>query len=90
MTRTLEFFQKNKIFTPSSHPELRDQDIDRLVFKLFTMDMEQLNDMWSMLGGKFHTSVLYKVRLVEVDAKLNDGIGPAIEEIELETKLKNA
>ncbi|KAA3624885.1 MAG: DUF4255 domain-containing protein [Bacteroidetes bacterium] len=88
MTKTLEFFQINKLFTPNSHPDLKAQGIEKLVFKLFTMDMEQLNDLWGMLGGKFYPSLFYKVRLVEIEAKQSDGLGIPIEEIEVDAKLK--
>lgn len=88
-TRTLEFFQKNKTFTTEVYPELKSQEIDKLVFKLFTLDMEQLNDLWSMMGGKFYPSLLYKIRLLEVDAKIPDGLGIPIEEIEIDTGIIN-
>ena len=60
------FFQKNRVFTPDSFPEL-DENIDKLVCELQTLGFEQLSYLWGTLGFSYLPSALYKIRLVSID-----------------------
>jgi len=57
----VQFFQYQNVFTPTTHPDL-DIRIKKLIVDLYTMNFEQLNQLWSILGGKYIPSVVYKIR----------------------------
>lgn len=62
----IRFFQHQPYFTPLSHPSLH-PTINHLSVSLHSMSFEQSNQLWSMLGGKYLPSVLYKIRQVSID-----------------------
>lgn len=84
----IQAFQYTHVFTPLTHPDL-DPRIQRLVVDLYSLNFEQVNHLWSTLGGKYLPSVLYKVRQVTVDEDAVKGEGPLITEIDLTGRLKN-
>ncbi len=61
----ISFFQTNYIMDQQNSPSL-DPQIDKLVFEFVNQDMQNMNYIWSMLGGKYVPSVLYKVRMVTI------------------------
>jgi hypothetical protein len=84
----LQFFQYQNVFTPISHPAL-DSRIQKLIVDLYSLNFEQVNHLWSTLGGKYLPSVLYKVRQVTVDEDITTSEGGFIKQIQLdETLLK--
>jgi len=85
----VQFFQYQNRFTPLTHPDL-DSRIEKLTAELYTMNFEQVNHLWSTLGGKYLPSVLYKVRQLTVfeDAEVSES--SLIKEIELNGKGKQA
>lgn len=68
LSQLVSFFQTNKWFTFNNVTDTQNFDppIDRLVFELYNVNFEQLNHIWSVLGGNHYPSVLYKVRVVKV------------------------
>lgn len=82
----IEFFQKKYVFDHINTPAL-DTGIEKLILELLSLNLEQLHQLWSMLGGKYHPSVAYKMRMVTIDK--DTGIsGPLIKEIEANYHLK--
>lgn len=57
----------------------------RLQLELYSMTFEQLNHLWGTLGGKQYPSVMYKVRLIEIEKDIKQGRGKLIEEVTLKT-----
>jgi hypothetical protein len=77
LSRVLAFFQFRSVFTPDTvDPQsLVDgapvNEIDRLaefklIFNLWSPTLEEVNDMWGMLGGKQFPFALYSMRMLEV------------------------
>lgn len=62
----IQFFQYQNVFTPISHPTL-DEKIEKLIVDLYTLNFEQINHLWSTMGGKYIPSVLYKVRQITIN-----------------------
>ena len=76
-SRALVFFQFRNVFT---HENVDPQsitggapvnDLDRLVefkliFNLWSPTLEEVNDMWGMLGGKQFPFALYSMRMLEL------------------------
>jgi Pvc16 N-terminal domain len=87
LNHIIQYFQHQHVFTPISHPSL-DSRIEKLIADLFTLNFEQINHLWSTLGGKYLPSVLYKIRQVTIDEDLTVSESGFIKEIELTEKLK--
>jgi hypothetical protein len=78
----IQFFQSQNVFTPAAYPNL-DIRIQKIIADLYTVNFEQLNQIWSILGGKYLPSVLYKVRQVTIDEDAIDYESGFIKEIDL-------
>lgn len=78
----IQYFQYQNVFTPLSHPAL-DGKVEKLVIDLHSLNFEQVNHLWSTLGGKYLPSALYKVRQVIIDEELITNEGTFIQEIEI-------
>jgi hypothetical protein len=85
----LQYFQYQNTFTPVSHPSL-DPKIQLLIVDLYTLNFEQLNHLWSVLGGKYLPSVMYKVRQVTIDEDVTSSESGFITEIQINDKMKKA
>jgi len=83
----IQFFQYQHVFTPITHPGL-DSRIQRIVVDLHNMSFEQTNHMWSILGGKYFPSVMYKIRQVTIDENATISESGFIKEIQLNDQLK--
>ncbi|MBR9997748.1 MAG: DUF4255 domain-containing protein [Cyclobacteriaceae bacterium] len=82
ISSVIQCFQSNNFFTSDSFPSLV-KEIEKLHLELYTMNFEQINHLWSTLGGKYLPSVLYKVKLVTIADHANQIEGGLITEIVL-------
>jgi hypothetical protein len=82
---TISFFQKKYVFDHSN--SALDSGIERLILEMLSMNLEQLHQLWSMLGGKYHPSVAYRMKMVTLDSVTNIDKHP-IQEIETTYYLK--
>lgn len=64
--KIIQFFQYQNVFTPITHPCLA-ANIQKLIVDLYTLNFEQLNHLWSTLGGKYLPSVMYKMRMISIN-----------------------
>mgnify|MGYP006174933631 FL=1 len=83
----IQFFQHQYVFTPLTHPGL-DSRIQRIIVDLHNTSFEQTNHLWSILGGKYFPSVMYKVRQVVMDENVTISESGFIKEIQLNDKMK--
>ncbi len=83
----IQFFQYQNVFTPISHPAL-DEKIEKLIVDLYTLNFEQINHLWSTMGGKYIPSVLYKVRQITINEDAVVSGGGLITEISNQAKSK--
>jgi hypothetical protein len=67
----IQFFQYRNYITHKNTPPdnglALDSKVERLVFEMVSMNSEQVNHLWAVLGGKYLPSVLYKVRMVTIE-----------------------
>lgn len=63
--KVIEFFQQKSYYTPENTTDLP-AGIDKLIFDLFNISLDQVHHLWSMLGGKYLPSVAYKLRLLTI------------------------
>jgi len=78
---TIAFFQKKYVFDHANTPSL-DPGIEKLILEMVSLNMEQLHQLWSMLGGKYHPSIVYRMRMVTIDS-ITDIDGQLIKEIKI-------
>jgi len=82
-----ECFQKKSIYTPYNTPTLP-ASIDKLTIEWYNLNMEQLNHLWGIHGGKYFPSILYKLRLLKIEASEEAKDGPEITDIQIDSNLK--
>lgn len=82
LSRVVRFFQAKNTFTPkNSITQVKDFDNFNIIMDLFSPTFEQVNYLWSTLGGKQHPFVLYKLRLVIMEKESTTETRGIIEEI---------
>jgi hypothetical protein len=87
LAHIMQYFQFQNVFTPTTHPAL-DSRIQKLIVELYSLSFEQVNHLWSTLGGKYLPSVMYKVRQVTIDEDVTVSESGFIKEIQIQDKLK--
>jgi len=87
ISKTMEFFQGKKLFTSSNTifdrtevSEAFSEDF-KFVVDLYTPGFEIWNQIWSNLGGRQLPSVIYQVKLLEIDAGKSLGNSAVITQI---------
>ena len=84
-------FQRTNVFDKTSHPGMESiaPSIERLTIDLFTLNFEQVNHLWSTLGGKYFPSVLYKIKVIAIEDTSNRTEAKLIEEVQLNSTVIN-
>lgn len=82
ISQVLGFFQANPIFTSVEIPTLPEMGVDRIIFDLHSTSFEELNQIWSIMGGKYIPSVIYKMRMAYIDSVDEDIEVPLVKSIE--------
>jgi hypothetical protein len=85
LSQVVTFFQGKNVFTLKDSPHASAVDNPfaemRLIMELFALTFEQVNYLWASLGGKQIPFVMFKVRLVRVQADRATRQAPIIHEI---------
>jgi hypothetical protein len=67
----IQFFQYRNVInqknTPADNGLALDPKIEKLIFDMVSLNAEQINHLWAVLGGKYYPSVLYKVRMLTIE-----------------------
>ena len=75
-------FQRKDVFDHSNTAAL-DQNIEKLILDMVSLNLQQLHEIWSVLGGRYFPSVVYRMRMVTIDS-ISRIQGPVIEEIQID------
>ncbi len=71
--QTAELFQEHRWFGPETQGApgavAFPAGMDRIVMDLHGMNFEALNNLWSILGGTYRPSLVYRLRLVRIQAQ---------------------
>jgi len=76
LEKIIRFFQGKYVFTPSNTPELdqvnqvNDINIEKLIFEWVNLNLEQVHQLWTTLGGHYMPSIVYKLRMITIDENL--------------------
>lgn len=81
LQEVIEFFQNKYVFDHANTVGL-DPGIEKLILEMMSFNLEQLQQLWSMLGGRYHPSIAYKMRMITIDSVTNTP-GIPIKEIEM-------
>lgn len=82
LSRVIECFQAQTDMSFSTTPVSGNIAHDvQIVPDLYSLSFEQLNHLWGALGGKQVPFVLYRARLVMIEAQKRQGEGPIITEV---------
>jgi hypothetical protein len=72
LAETVELFQEHRWFGPETQTGPGavpfPAGLQRIVMEMHGMNFEALNNVWGILGGSYFPSVVYKLRLVKVQA----------------------
>jgi hypothetical protein len=79
VSQAIAFFQQRPMFDQRNSPGL-DERIERLILDIENLPIADLNNLWSLLGGRYLPSMYYKVRMVAIDARALTGQAPVIVE----------
>ena len=67
LSSIVAFFQGRPVFTHQNTPDL-DPRIDKLTLEIENLSLSDLSNLWGVLSGKYLPSVLYRMRLLSLDA----------------------
>ncbi|MDY6981859.1 MAG: DUF4255 domain-containing protein [Pseudomonadota bacterium] len=65
ISRAIGFFQVHSTFDRQGSPDM-DRRIERLVLDIENLSIQDLSNLWGLLGGKYLPSVYYRVRMISV------------------------
>lgn len=88
LSNAITFFQGTSFFDKTAFPELA-PEIEQFSVELFSLTLEQQNQLWASLGAKYLPSVVYKIRLIVIDKGLFGLNKPLIKLIDNELKKIN-
>jgi len=74
---TIACFQASPVLDPQNSPGM-DPRIDKLTLAIEPLSIHDLATLWGVLGGRYVPSVLYRVRLLTIDARKPDAQLPAV------------
>jgi len=81
ISNTINFFQRRPFFDHHNSPDL-DTRIEKLMLEVHNLSIDDLSNLWGVLSGRYLPSVLYKVRVVAIDAEDITAVVPTIRESE--------
>lgn len=83
LARIIEFFQWKKELSFSTDSNLDGVSKEIQIFPdLYSLTFDQLNNLWGLLGGKQVPFVMYRIRLVSLDAQKTLATGVPVTERE--------
>lgn len=80
ISHVISFFQARNVFNNEKYPQLG-KEIEKLIVELCTLGFEQLNQLWTYVGGKYVPSVVYKIRMLVINEALLSDMAPAVKTI---------
>jgi len=94
LSEVIIFFQNKRLFTATDEDGDDDEDdknfpknIEKITIEMYSLKLEELNHLWGILGGVYYPSVLYKVRVLRMEAKTDGEEEKEIKEIEMKTNV---
>lgn len=88
--KVIEYLQGKYVFTADTANPLDayPPKVEKIIMDLFSLNFEQINHLWGILGGKYVPSVLYKMRLLPIQYNRTQPVG-RVEEINAASNVSN-
>jgi Pvc16 N-terminal domain len=67
LSSTVAFFESMPAFTHDNAPDL-DRRLERLTLAIENLSFADLSHVWGAIGSSYLPSVLYRMRLIRIDA----------------------
>lgn len=77
LASTIEFFQSRPVLDHANTPDLH-RGIGHLSLEMETLSLSDLGNLWGVLGGPVRPAVLYRVRMITIDAAQLHGQVPLV------------
>lgn len=70
ISRVVTYFQENSVFVRKNDGAEDDlpENVEKIVVELYTATFEQQNQIWASLSTGYIPSVIYKLRMITIDA----------------------
>lgn len=81
LSSAIVFFQGNPVFDHQNTPDM-DARLERLALNMENLSSQEMHSLWSIHGGRYLPSVLFRVRMITLDAGMIRGRDPAIVQAE--------
>lgn len=83
---TIELFQHRRWFSAETQNAIGatpfPASLEKLVCEMVNMDMEELNNLWGVLGDAYFPSVVYRVRMLRIQRNAT-ALAPEVKTIEI-------
>lgn len=81
ISAVIAFFQSKPLFEPQNTPGL-DPSIEKMVFEIYSLTLQEQSNLWASIGAKYMPSVLYKIRVIGINEAMMTYEAPGISEVE--------
>lgn len=88
LEKVIRFFQIKNVFTPENTAELNQTNtvngffIEKIIFDWVNLNLEQVHQLWTTLGGHYMPSVVFKLRMITIDENIIQREAKPIKEID--------
>jgi hypothetical protein len=59
------FFQGKRVFSPQNSPWM-DSRMDKLSVEIVNLELQEMNNLWNVLGAKYLPSMVYRIRSLSI------------------------
>lgn len=77
LSTAIVFFQANAVFDHQNTPDM-DERLERLALNMENLSSQEMHSLWSIHGGRYLPSALFRVRMITLDAGGLRGRDPAV------------
>jgi hypothetical protein len=87
LEKIISFFQIKYVFTPGNTLELQETNevnninIEKIIFEWVNLNLEQVHQLWTTLGGHYMPSLVFKIRMITIDERVITSEALPIKEI---------
>jgi hypothetical protein len=88
LEKVIRFFQIKYVFTPENTPEIDAANqvngfvIEKVIFDWVNLNLEQVHQLWTTLGGHYMPSIAFKLRMITIDENVIQQEALPIKEIQ--------
>jgi Pvc16 N-terminal domain len=65
ISKAISYFQIHPVFDRQSSPDM-DSRIEKMILDIENLNIQDLSNIWGILGGKYLPSINYRVRMISI------------------------